>query len=76
MKGNMNMKTETNAEARASIFTADQETALRQLKAWKPFAIVWGAVSENGEFVTGADYTRHRLNSYLRKPGWIVATIG
>lgn len=61
---------------KASIFSAEQEAELLRLKQYFPFRIVWGAVSNNGEFVSGADLTRRRLNQYLRKQGWIVATVG
>lgn len=63
-------------EPRASLFTREQEAELRLIKSYFPFRVVWGAVSNNGEFITGADYTRRRLNSYVRKAGWIAATIG
>lgn len=65
------------SEIRASIFTAEQEQQLRQLKAAMPFRIVWGGVSVQTEphtFEMHADFTRHKLTSYLRK-GWLVATI-
>lgn len=65
-------------EPRASIFTADQERDLRQLKACFPYRLVWGAVNvqtEPHDFEMHADYTRHKLNRYLRK-GWLVATVG
>jgi len=65
-------------EPRASIFTVEQEQQLRDLKAYVPFRIVWGAVNVQTEphtFEAHADFTRHKLNSYLRK-GWLVATIG
>ncbi len=62
---------------KASIFTAEQEAGLRQLKSYRPFRIVWGAVNvHTGEFVQGASITRHKINNYLRKEGWLVATIG
>lgn len=61
---------------RASLFTVEQEAELTRLKAYFPFRIVWGAISENGEFVSGASHTRRQLNSYVRKPGWIAATVG
>lgn len=70
------METNTTTEPRASLFTPEQEAELRRIKSYLPFRIVWGAVSESGEFAYGADHTRHRLNTYRRKPGWIVATIG
>lgn len=61
---------------KASIFTLEQEQGLAQLKRYCPYRIVWGAVNtDTGEYVQGADYTRRRLNTYLRK-GWLVATFG
>lgn len=59
---------------KASIFTIEQEEAIKRLKAYFPYRICWGAVNNNGEFVTGADHTKQKLNSYLRK-GWLVATV-
>lgn len=66
----------TTNEPKASIFTAEQEAELRRLKAYFPYRIVWGAISDSGKFVMGASHTRQTLNSYLRKPNWIVATLG
>ena len=60
---------------KASIFTEEQESDLRRLKAYVPYRIVWGAVGPNGEFMSGADYDRRKLNRYIRQ-GWLVATIG
>lgn len=62
-------------EPRASIFTVEQEAELARLKSYFPFRIVWGAVSDSGEFVSGASTTRRHLNAYLRKTGWIVAVV-
>lgn len=67
----------TDTEARGSIFTADQESQLRQLKRTLPYRIVWGAVNvqkEPHEFETHADYDRRKLMRYLRT-GWLVATV-
>jgi hypothetical protein len=68
----MNAKQET----RASIFTMEQEMQLRQLKAMFPFRIVWGCIDENGNFESHASYDRRALMARVRKPGWLVATIG
>ncbi len=62
-------------EARASIFTAEQESQLVQLKRHFPYRIIWGAVDQNGVFESHATYDRRRLMSYVRK-GWLVATLG
>ena len=60
---------------KASIFTAEQEQSLRQLKTYFPYRIVWGAVNSNGEFEQHADYDRRKLYRYLRNREWLVATI-
>ena len=57
---------------KASIFTEEQEQRLIALKGTFPFRICWGAVKDN-EFELHADYTRHKLNRYL-KNGWLVCT--
>ncbi len=62
---------------RASIFTQEQTDQLANLKRWKPFCIVWGAVNVQTEphtFEMHATYDRRKLNNYLRK-GWLVATV-
>lgn len=60
--------------AKASIFTEEQELELVHMKAHFPFRICWGAVNNNGEFVTGASKTLRRANDYVRK-GWLVGTL-
>lgn len=65
-------------EPRASIFTAEQETELRRLKACLPYRIVWGAVNVQTSphtFEMHASYDQRKLKAYLRK-GWLVATVG
>lgn len=65
-----------DSEPRASIFTIEQTTELKRLKAYFPFRIVWGAVSVNGEFVCAASTSRRELNKYVRNPEWVCATLG
>lgn len=44
--------------------------AMRRLKAYYPFRIVWGAINpETFEIQTGANATRRQVNDYVRK-GW------
>mgnify|MGYP000866640470 FL=1 len=62
-------------EPTGSVFSPAQEADLRRLKSYFPSRIVWGGFDANGEFYTGADHTRRRMNAFLRKPGHIVATI-
>lgn len=62
----------------ASIFTAEQEQELFNLKRYLPYRIVWGAVNTQAdphEFEAHADYNRRKLMAYVRK-GWLVATVG
>lgn len=47
-----------------------QEQELRSLKRAFPFRIVYGAL-KNGEFRTGAVYTKHAPNR-LARSGWTV----
>jgi hypothetical protein len=62
-------------EARASIFTLEQEAQLRDLKRHLPFRIVWGCINPKDQsFEAHASYTRAKLNARLRK-GWLVATV-
>jgi hypothetical protein len=69
--------TDVAPEPRANIFTVEQENALKRLKAYFPFRIVWGAVNAHtGEFVSGANCTRRQAMNYARKEGWLVATVG
>jgi hypothetical protein len=73
---NMNNNPAPTNEIRASIFTAEQEAQLRNLKAHFPYRIIWGEViPDTQEFVSHADYDRRGLNKSLRK-GNLVATIG
>lgn len=60
------------------IFTAEQTAELARLKQYFPYRIVWGGIdADTGEFYTGADCDRRKLNAFLRKkPGNIVATFG
>lgn len=61
-------------EPRASLFTAEQETELKRLKAMLPFRIVWGCVNaQTNEVTYHADYDRRGLCRELRK-GNLVAT--
>lgn len=70
-----NSTTQSQSKGDGNLFNAEQLRTLSFLKAHFPFRIVWGGFDANGEFHSGADYTRHRLNAFLRKPGHIVATV-
>lgn len=58
---------------KASILTVDQEAEITNLKRHFPFRICWIAVNAHtNEHITGADYNTRRMNTYLRKQGWLV----
>lgn len=68
------MQIET-AEARASIFTVEQEAELRRLKAYFPYRIVWGEIiPATQQFTARASHTRRALMASLRA-GNLVATL-